>query len=280
MTPDDPGPAASPAVPGAADPALAREPPGHDPPDPLSSADSLDSPEPPDPREPPRASRREAALIAAAVAAGTAVAVGFAFNPARGGSSALLAAPGALYALLAAFAVAWLRRRGELRAAFRPRSGDLARGAFVAAALYGLAMAVQLTLAPRGSPREAWILRLYLQLGDPSADARVFVGAAVFVIAALEEVVWRGLVMRALEGPLGLTAAWLLSSALFAAAHLPTLFLLGDPFAGPNPLLVAAGLGCSLVWGRVVHRTGRLPPAIFAHAFFSWAIVSFPIWRP
>jgi hypothetical protein len=34
------------------------------------------------------------------------------------------------------------------------------------------------------------------------------------------------------------------------------------------------------VWGRVVHRTGRLAPAVFAHAFFSWAIVSFPIWRP
>ncbi|AUX47228.1 hypothetical protein SOCE26_087400 [Sorangium cellulosum] len=263
MTPDDPGAPASPAVPGAAGPVPA-----------------LDPRDPPDPREPPRASRREAALIAAAAVAGTALVAAFAFDPARGGSSAMLAAPGALYTVLAVFALAWLRRRGELRAALRPRSGDLARGAFVAAALYGLAMAVQLTLAPRGSPREAWILRLYLQLGDPSADARVFVGAAVFVIAALEEVVWRGLVMRALEGPLGPTAAWLLSSALFAAAHLPTLFLLGDPFAGPNPLLVAAGLGCSLVWGRVVHRTGRLPPAIFAHAFFSWAIVSFPIWRP
>ncbi|MGK4001847.1 type II CAAX endopeptidase family protein [Sorangium sp. So ce1036] len=233
-----------------------------------------------DPREPPRATRREAALAAASVTAGTALAVSYAFHPERAGAIGMLAALTALYAVLAAVTVMWLRGRGELRAALRPRSGDLARGAFVAAALYGLAMAAQLVLAPRGSPREAWLLRLYLQLGDPSADARVFVGATVFVVAALEELVWRGLVMRALEGPLGRGSAWLSSSALFAAAHAPTLFLLGDPVAGPNPLLVAAGLGCSIVWGRVVHLYGRLPPAIFAHAFFSWAIVSFPIWRP
>ncbi len=75
----------------------------------------------------------------------------------------------------------------------------------------------------------------------------MFVGALVFLIAALEEIVWRGLVLRALEGPLDKVAAWLLSSALFAAAHAPTLFLLADPVAGPNPLLVAAGFGCSIV---------------------------------
>jgi membrane protease YdiL (CAAX protease family) len=232
------------------------------------------------PREPPRTSRRQAALIAGGATLGTALAISFAFAPARAGTPAMLAALAALYATLSAVTVLWLRRRGELRAALGPRSGDLARGAFVAALLYGVAMAVQLALTPRGSPREAWIMRLYFQLGDPSADARVFAGALVFVIAALEEIVWRGLVMRALEGPLGRVSAWLLSSALFAAAPLPTVFLLGDPVAGPNPLVVAAGFGCSIVWGRVVHRTGRLPPAVFAHAFFSWAIVSFPIWRP
>jgi uncharacterized protein len=232
-----------------------------------------------DPREPPQASRREAALIAASVSAGTALAVSYAFAPVLAGTAQMLAAIGALYTLLAGVTALWLRSRGELRAALRPRSGDLARGAFVAALLYGVTMAVQLALAPRGTPREAWVMRLYLQLGDPDADARVFVGAAVFVVAALEEVVWRGLVMRALEGPLGREGGWLASSALFAAAHAPTLFLLRDPVAGLNPLVVAAGLGGSIVWGRLVHRTGRLAPAIFAHAFFSWAVVSFPVWR-
>ncbi|WP_437777721.1 CPBP family intramembrane glutamic endopeptidase [Sorangium sp. So ce1097] len=266
----------SPAFPGAAASPSAAPPAAAPPPAPASSPEPRST----DPREPPRASRREAALVAALVTAVVAVAVSLAFDPARAGAPGMLAAVGAPYAVLGAATVMWLRRRGELRAALRPLSGDLARGALVAALLYGVAMAVQMVIAPRGSPREAWLLRLYLQLGDPSADARVFVGAMVFVVAALEELVWRGLVMRALEGPLGLASAWLLSSALFAVAHLPTLYLLGDPVAGPNPLLVAAGFGCSLVWGRVVHRTGRLPPALFAHAFFSWAVVSFPIWRP
>lgn len=233
-----------------------------------------------DPREPPRASWREAALIAAVVSVGTALAVSYAFDPERAGMLEMLGAIGALYVSLAVVTALWLRSRGELRAAFRPMSGDLARGAFVAALLYGMTMAIELVVTRHGTPREAWIMRLYLQLGDPAADARVFVGAAVFVVAALEEVVWRGFVMRALAGPLGREVSWLVASALFAVAHVPTAFLLGDPVAGPNPLVIAAGLGCSVVWGRMVLRTGRLVPSIFAHAFFSWAVVSFPVWRP
>jgi membrane protease YdiL (CAAX protease family) len=233
-----------------------------------------------DPREPPRASARDAKLIVAAVAIATTMAVAFAFGPARAGSPWMLVAIGAVYVPGAAATGLWLRRRGELRASLHPAAGDLTVGAVLAALMYGAAMGATLLLTPHGSPREAWILRIYLQLGDPEATGRVIVGGVVFVIAALEEIVWRGLVMRAIEGPLGSLRAWLLSSALYAAAHLPTLYLLGDPQAGPNPLIVAAALGCGLVWGRIVHRLGRLPPAVFAHAFFSWAIVSFPIWRP
>jgi len=43
---------------------------------------------------------------------------------------------------------------------------------------------------------------------------------------------------------------------------------------------VGAALGCGLVWGRLVLLKGRLAPAVFAHAFFSWGVASFPIWRP
>ena len=232
-----------------------------------------------DPRTPPRSSPREAAVVAGAVTAGTALAIGYAFDPARAGGAELLVAIGGVYAVLTAVTLVWLRRRGELRASMRPLSGDVAFGGFVAALLYGVAMAAHLA-ALRGSAREAWIMRVYLQLGDPAAEGRVLVGAAVFLIAALEEIVWRGLVMRALEGPLGQLRAWLATSALYALAHLPTLFLLADPTAGPNPLVMAAAFGFGLAWARVVHRAGRLVPAIFAHALFSWAVVSFPIWRP
>jgi hypothetical protein len=233
-----------------------------------------------DPRRPPQASSREAGLIAAGVTAATALAIAFAFHPARAGSPWMLVIIGALYAATGAATVMWLRRRGELRASLRPAYGDLTAGALMAALLYGAAMGATLLLAPRGSPREAWIMRIYLQLGDPATDARILVGGVVFVIAALEELVWRGLVMRALAGPLGRNRAWVVSSVLYAAAHAPAVFLLADPTAGLNPLLVGAAFGCGMVWGRVVLRLGRLTPALFAHALFSWAIVNFPLWHP
>lgn len=233
-----------------------------------------------DPREPARSTAGEAALIAAGVTAATTLTIAWAFHPDRAGAAGMLFALGAVYGPGAALTLWWLRRRGELRAALRPLGGDLTLGAVIAALLYGAAMGAQLLIAPAGSPRQAWILRLYLQLGDPEAMGRVLVGGVVFGIAALEELVWRGLAMRAMEGPMGPLRAWLLSSVLYAVAHLPTVFLLGDPAAGPNPLVVMAALGCGLVWGRMVLRWGRLTPAVFAHAFFSWAIVSFPIWRP
>ena len=67
---------------------------------------------------------------------------------------------------------------------------------------------------------------------------------------------------------------------LYALAHLPTVLLLRDPFAGPNPLVVLAALGCGLVWGLIVARTGRLPVAIFSHALFTWCVaIQFPLWR-
>ena len=49
---------------------------------------------------------------------------------------------------------------------------------------------------------------------------------------------------------------------------------------GLNPLLVAAGITYSLVWGRLAMRMDRLPPALFAHALFTWGVFEFPIWRP
>ncbi len=150
----------------------------------------------------------------------------------------------------------------------------------MAGALYGIAHLVDQTVATHGSIREAWIMRVYLQLGDPEAPGRALVGGAVFLIAAMEELVWRGLVMRALEELCGSRRALVITSLLFAAAHTPTLYLLGDATAGLNPLIVLAALGCGTVWGLVYLRTSRLLPALFAHALFSWAVVEFPIWRP
>jgi uncharacterized protein len=223
---------------------------------------------------------RAAVAVALAVTAADALVLGFAFDPRHAGQKSVLAAIGSLYLILATVAVLRLRRRGELRRVMMPRSGDLTLGAVVAAVLYLSGMAAQLALAPRGTPREWWVARVYLQIGDPTEVNMHLVGAVVFAVAALEEITWRGLVMRVLDGPFSPIKAWLITTVLFGVAHIPTLWLLADPRAGLNPAIVAAGLGCSFVWGYLAQRTRRLPLAIFAHAFFSWAVIEFPLWRP
>lgn len=222
----------------------------------------------------------EAISVAVGVTVATTIVIWFSFNPARAGTQAMLIALGLLYAIFAAVALRRMQQAGELRAKFRPSAGDLTLGAATAGLLYGLARLVQHAAAPHGTAREAWVMRLYLQLGDPEASGRELVSAAVFVIAALEEVVWRGLLMRSLDTAYGMQRALVLSTLLYGAAHVPTMFLLADPVAGPNPLIVLAAMGCGFVWGAVFVRTNRLVPAIFAHALFSWAIVEFPIWTP
>lgn len=222
----------------------------------------------------------EAIAIALGVTAAVAAVITWAFAPARAGELAMILAIGACYAVLTALTALRLRRRGELGALLRPASGDLTLGALSAGLLYGAAHLVTQTITARGTPREGWIMRLYLQLGDPEAHGRVLLGGAVFVVAALEEFVWRGLVTRAIEEVVGLRRAVVITALLFALAHLPTLFVLAMPPAGLNPLIVLAALGGGLLWGVIYARAGRLVPALFAHALFSWAVVEFPVWRP
>jgi membrane protease YdiL (CAAX protease family) len=226
------------------------------------------------------ASPRRALPIAVGATLATTAAVGFFFAEPPDGAPYRLAAIGVTYLALATFALVRLARLGELGAALRPRGGDLTLGAVVAAVMHGGAIAGHLLLMPRGSPREAWIVRVYLALGDPTEANMHLVGGVVLVIAALEELVWRGLVMRALEDAYGTLRAWLWSTAFFAVARLPIVYFLRDPTAGLNPVLPLAALGCGLVWGYLASRTGRLAPAVFAHALFSWSIVEFPLWRP
>jgi len=203
--------------------------------------------------------------------------VRWAFDPARAGQPSMLIALGSLHAIFTLAALVRLHQRGELGASFRPASGDITFGAVVAGALYGAARIVGSLIAAHGSLREVWLVRVYLQIGD--TDARMVVGFAVFAIAALEEIAWRGLVMRSLVDAQGPWRAVVVSSLLFAAAHAPTLFMLAMPGVGPNPLLVLAALGCGLVWGAMVVRTRRLLPAVIAHALFTWSVIEFPLWR-
>jgi membrane protease YdiL (CAAX protease family) len=192
---------------------------------------------------------------------------------------AVLAVP---YVVLAVLAILYFKREETLGEKLRPKSGDLTFGALVTVMLFFGAIAGRKFLAPHGSVRDAWVMRIYLQIGDPELMQQRIIGASVAIaaVAILEEIAWRGLIYSLVEERFGTRRAWPVTAVLYAAAHAPTIVLLSDPYAGPNPLIVLAALGCGLVWGLIVARTGRLPVAIFSHALFTWCVaVQFPLWR-
>ncbi|MEY2432330.1 MAG: protease family protein [Acidimicrobiaceae bacterium] len=101
------------------------------------------------------------------------------------------------------------------------------------------------------------------QLTDKAHGAGVVLLILVVVVAApiVEEIFFRGLVLRSIERRMGTRWAIVTSSALFGAAHFealqfPALFLFG---------LVAATLAT---------RTSRLGPGIWAHVAFNLVAVS------
>jgi membrane protease YdiL (CAAX protease family) len=243
---------------------------------------ATDAPPPPSAPADSAAPRVESPAFVTAVALGvTVVSAGvlaYAFAPDRAGQPSMLVALGVFYAALAAYALVRLHRRGELARLLLPARGDITLAAVTAGVLYGATRIGGSILAPAGSPRELWIMRVYLQIG--AMPERRLLGAMVFAVAALEELVWRGLVMRLEQGIGPGLRACILTALLYAAAHLPTLGLLRMPGAGANPLVVVAALGCGLVWGLLVLRTGRLTPALLAHALFSWSLIELPLWQP
>ena len=184
---------------------------------------------------------------------------------------------------LAVVALARLARDGELRGLLMPAWGDATRGILSTAVLLAGAAAASHLIAPTGSPRESWLARLYLQIGDPNwlrAHA-ASTGAVLVVAAAAEEIVWRGLVTRLLAEKVGSRTAWIWAAIPYALAHLPTVWALRDPEAGLNPVLVLGALGLGLVWGALARQTGRLPPVILSHAAFDWVVIMmFRLWGP
>jgi membrane protease YdiL (CAAX protease family) len=248
----------------------------------------MDEEAPPAPQRPPPARPAAPPLVAPATANALALGItltgagvlAYAFDPQRAGQTAMLASIGGFYAVLATVTLYLLHQRGELGRWLLPARGDITLAAVTAGMLYGAARIVASLVATHGSPHELWIMRIYLQIGEAGEPERRLLGVAVFVVAALEEITWRGLLMRSLQGVAGPARACVLTTLLYAVAHLPTLSLLRMPGAGYNPLVVLAALGCGLVWGLMVLRTGRLTPAILAHALFSWSIIEFPLWQP
>ena len=95
-----------------------------------------------------------------------------------------------------------------------------------------------------------------MTLADGAGGVAVVVVGVVLVAPFVEELFFRGLLLRALWGRMGRTATVVVSAVLFGLAHVQLLQL---------PALVAFGL----VAGVLVVSTKRLAPAMWAHAAFT-----------
>lgn len=171
------------------------------------------------------------------------------------------------YAALAVVAVLRLRAAGVLRERLRLRGGDPTLGILTGVVLLAGAWVVCNALAPHGSPRRAWLFQVFVVSG--SAKETTFTLLLVLLVL-LEELVWRGLVLYELEQKMGRRSAPALAAALYALAHLPSLFTLADPVAGNNPLLMVAAFALGLPCGYLVQARGTLVAAFFCHAVFSY----------
>jgi uncharacterized protein len=203
------------------------------------------------------------ALITAAMA--------FAFRLELAGSPGFWAALAVPYALLAALALYKLWDEGTLVDVLSPRWGDLSLGALTAAVLLLASFGARAVLAPAGSTRQAWLLRIYAQIGDSDVVQRsvLYTGLLLFIVVC-EELVWRSMVLDELSERFGTRRGWPLAALCYSVTALPTLYTLRAPIAGLNPLLVTAALGCGLVWTFLASIKGRLLPVIVAHGVFTY----------
>jgi membrane protease YdiL (CAAX protease family) len=194
-----------------------------------------------------------------------------AFRPEFAGENAFWWSFGVPHVALALFAVDRMRRDGTLVPRIMPKGGDISIGALTALALLAASWYVRSKLAPGGTPQQAWLLVLFLQIGDPEhlQNSVILTGALCLIVIA-EELVWRGYVLNELTERLGKRRGWIAAAALYAAAALPTLYTLRVPGAGPNPLLVLAALGCGILWTYLAARFERLLPSIVSHLAFSY----------
>ncbi len=222
-------------------------------------------------------------IAALAVTAFVALGAWQGFSPARAGLVSFWLFVLGPTVLLAALGLARAYRDGDFASWMRPRWGDFSLGFALTLGLFAGAYAFVRVVVPAASPREGWLARLYLQLGDPSVlrEHAFVVGAVLVVAAAAEEIVWRGLVTSLLAERFGSRFAWIGAAVLYALAQLPAAFTLRDEAAGLNPVLPLAALGAGLAWGAMARFSGRLTPGIVSHALFDWCVImTFRLWGP
>lgn len=156
------------------------------------------------------------------------------------------------------------RRKQQPEVGFEVRPGDI--GYVALGLIFQIAMAALLTplsnlLFPGGEPPQevADVIA-----GADSGMLQIGLILAAVVLAPLtEELMFRGVLLRALE-PRGKRFALVLSALLFAAVHLDGLD--ATQFWQSAVVVIPPIFLLGLVLGWVTQRSGRLGPAIFLHS--------------
>jgi uncharacterized protein len=202
--------------------------------------------------------------------------VGGAFAAGVVGTVAHLLAPGtpavgigvgaaALYAAMLAACVYASRRHGtgrmdaDLGLRFRPADAGWGLLAWFGASLAAVAVTAALAPFPELQGTNTDLLR---EESD-AATLAVTVVVAVGLAPLFEELVFRGLLLRALLARLAAPVAVLAQAVPFGLVH----FLPGEGVGNVGLVLALTGVGAVL--GAAAVRTGRLGPSIVGHGLFN-----------
>ncbi len=128
--------------------------------------------------------------------------------------------------------------------------------------------------APHSLARTMWFPLIILALisspllstGMPTTTVVAFVGINTAMVGFSEEVMFRGIIFRALEERMRIWPAIILTSILFGSVHLGNVFITGDLFHAALQSTAAAMSG--FIFMAILIRTGSIWPAIIYH--FLW----------
>lgn len=157
----------------------------------------------------------------------------------------------------------------------RPRATHVAMG--VGLGLVGLLLVVTVSemvnrsFGPYPAPEQ-----FALQVSTSSALALALAAVAAVVLAPIvEELVFRSLVFQSVRGRLGLWAALVTSSLMFAFVHTELLFRVVDDALvwAPNPPGLVGLVALALWLAGAFHRTGSLLVPVTAHATYNLAVL-------
>jgi membrane protease YdiL (CAAX protease family) len=147
-----------------------------------------------------------------------------------------------------------------------PRFADLGWGPVIWLGAIGAQIVVGAVIVAFDVP----LVRNTQGIEEISADRTYVVSLVITAVIAapvVEEMVFRGVVMRGLRSRLPIVAVVVLQGLLFGAAHI-------DPVRGVGNIglvLVLAGVG--VAFGVAVALVGRIGPSIVAHALFNGAVL-------